>query len=105
MVKIKEVTESNLGTWIEGASVRTPIEFSIAIVNLAVAQGFEIELEVWERDQPELLGDNPAYDLIEDLGFITDAALDFLNQNVASGYYFDFNDGLCLFKEADDDDE
>ena len=103
-MKLKDVTEENCGVWIEGSSVRTPIEFSIAIVELAVSHGFEIETDAWEADKPLMLGEDPAYDLIEDLGFVTDAALDFLNGSLPRDFYFDFEDGLCLFKEDYEED-
>jgi hypothetical protein len=107
-LRLRDVTDANLGVWIEGSSVRSPIEFSIAIVDLAVSHGFEINTETWERDKPTMLGEDPEFDLIEDLGFVTDAALDFLNGSVPRDYYFDFEDGLCLFKEdyeSDSDSE
>lgn len=104
-VRLKEVTDAHLGVWLEGSSVRTPIEFSIAIVDLAVSHGFEINNEVWEKDKPIMLGDNPEYDMLEDLGFVTDAALDFLNSQLPRDFYFDFEDGLCLFKEDYESEE
>jgi hypothetical protein len=103
-VRLKEVTEAQLGVWIEGSSIRTPIEFSIAIVDLAVSNGFEIDTDAWERDQPELLSEEPDYDLLEDLGFVTDAALDYLNSMLPRDFYFDFQDGLCLFREDYEED-
>lgn len=94
-----EVDDSRIGVWIDGASVNNPIEFSIAIVDLAIKHGFEIDEKQWEEDRPVFTSGEPSFELIEDLGTITDIALDYLNDSVSEGYFFDFNDGLCLFKE------
>lgn len=93
------VDDTRLGVWIDGASVHSPIQFSIAIVDLAVKHGFEINEEQWKEDQPLFTEGTPTFEMIEDLGTLTDIALDYLNDNVTEGFYFDFNDGLCLFKE------
>jgi hypothetical protein len=97
-----QVDDSRVGVWIAGSSVNSPIHFSIAIVDLAVEHGFEINEEQWKEDQPLFTTGEPTFDMIEDLGTLTDIALDYLNDNVTDGYYFDFNDGLCLFKEQVD---
>lgn len=105
---VKNVTDADLGCWIEGASVRNPVEFSVAIVELARHNGLEMDDEAWDADIPIFLRqvDEPelTYDMLEDLGFVTDAALDFLNENLPDGYYFDFEDGLYLFREQDEED-
>jgi hypothetical protein len=98
-VRITDVTDEHCGTWIEGSSVNSPVEFSIAIVDLAIANGFEIETEAWEADRPVFVEGEPTFEMLDDLATITDVALDYLNQNLNEGYYFDFADGLVLFAE------
>lgn len=103
-VPLSEVTDAHCGVWIEGASVRNPIEFSVAIVDLAVSYGFEVE-PTWDLDRPKFLSGDYSFDMLEDLSFVTDVALDYLNVNVADGYYFEFEDGLCLFRDTDLDED
>lgn len=97
-----EVTTKDLGCWIEGASVRNPIEFSIAIVELAIRHGFEVETSVWTADREVFLNGEPTFEMLEDLGIVTDVALDFLNTNLPEGFYFDFEDGLVLYQDEDE---
>lgn len=97
-----QVDDTMVGCWIEGASVNTPIEFSIAIVDLARKHGFEIHEEQWEEDRPIFTTGEPTFEMVEDLGWASDAALEYLNSNLPDGYFFDFNDGLCLFKDQID---
>lgn len=100
-VRITDVTDEHCGTWIEGSSVNSPVEFSVAIVDLAIANGFEIETEAWEADRPYFASGEATFEMVEDLGAVTDFALDYLNQNVTEGFYFDFADGLVLFAETE----
>lgn len=104
-VPIDTVTEAECGVWIAGSTVNNPIAFSVAIVDLAIANGFEVQTEVWEADRPVFASGEPTFDMLEDLGFLTDLALDFLNENVTDGFYFDFDDGLVLYRDTDLDDE
>lgn len=101
-VPLKDVTVENVGCWIAGSSVNNPIEFSVAIVDLAIGQGLEVVTETWEADRSVFLEGEPDFEMVEDLGYLTDVALDYLNENVAEGFYFDFDDGLCLFQEEED---
>lgn len=102
-VRLNEVTDAHLGVWIEGSALRNPYEFNIAIVELALAHGFEINKEAWEADKPYFLSGDVSYDMVEDLGFLVDTVLDFLNSSIPSEFYFDFEDGLCLFRVEDDE--
>lgn len=96
-----QVDDTRLGVWIEGASVNNPVEFSVAIVDLAIKHGFELDTETWEADRPKWNTEEATFEMVEDLGYVTDFALDYLNQNVTEGYYFDFADGLVLVKEIE----
>lgn len=104
-MRIQNVTDADCGVWIEGAAVRNPIEFSVAIVDLAVDNGFALETEVWEKDRPVFLAGDADFDMVDDLSFLTDMALDFLSENVSDGYYFEFDDGLVLQKDTDLEDD
>ncbi len=95
------VTDDNLGIWIEGKPVLNPFEFSVAVVELARMHHFEVETEVWENDKPIFLNGDPTFEMVQDLGFIAERALDYLNSILPFGYYFDIDGGLQLFKIAD----
>lgn len=101
-VPVKEVTKENVGVWIDGSSVNSPVEFSVAIVDLAIANGLEISTEAWEADRPVFAAGDATYEMIEDLGEITDVALAYLNHRVAEGFYFDFENGLSLFEDTEE---
>lgn len=100
--KIK-VDDTKLGVWIPGASVNNPVEFSVAIVDLAVKNGLEIDTAQWEADRPLWNTEEASFEMVEDLGYITDFALDYLNSNVTEGYYFDFGNGLILVKNLEEE--
>ena len=102
-VRLADVSDVHLGVWIEGSSVRNPYEFNIAIVELGLANGFEINMQAWENDKPMFLNGHATFDMVEDLGFLVDTVLDFLNAEIPAEFYFDFEDGLCLFRVEDDD--
>lgn len=100
MKNLSEVTAADCGVWVAGASVNNPLEFSVGIVELAKANGFDTT-EQWEIDKPKILAGDIDFDTLDSLSLTTDSALEFLNSEsgLPDGFYFDFNDGLCLFFE------
>jgi hypothetical protein len=100
--KLSDVTEADLGQWVAGATTYNPVEFNIAIVELAIRNGFELDGEAWEADKPKFLAGDATYDMIEDLGYISDEALACLNGQLPDWYYFDFDDGLVLYHDVPD---
>lgn len=100
---IRVVTRDDCGVWIEGASVHNPVEFSVAIVDLAIANGFELETQVWEADKPKFLDGSFDGDMLDDLSYVADVALEHLQHTVREGFYFDFEDGLVLYYEDESD--
>lgn len=102
-INLSEVTEAETGCWIEGSGVRNPVEFSVEIISLAIRCGLEVK-EAWYEDKAKFLEGEYTFEMLEELSFVTDVALDFLNENVREGFYFDFEDGLYLFNEKPEDD-
>ena len=96
------VTDENIGVWIEGRPTLSPIEFSVALVDLAVSHHFDIEEGVWNEDKPIFLTGEPTLEMIEDLGFVAEAAFEYLNNILPEGYYFDIDGGFRLCKEEED---
>lgn len=99
IMNLNSVTEADLGVWVEGAAVHNPIEFNVAIVDLARAHGFELDEAAWSEDKPVFLNGDVSYDMLEDLGYVCDEALAWLNEQLPDYFYFDFEDGLVLCKE------
>ncbi len=92
-----DVTDENLGVWV--AKTEDPIAFNVAIVDLAREHHFDMNHEVWENDRPMFENGHATFDMVDDLGFITQLALVYLNSVLPAGYYLDIDNGLCLFKE------
>lgn len=99
--RMLNVSERDLGCWIAGASENNPFEFNVKIVDLAISLGFELDTEAWEKDRPEFLNGEPTFDMVEDLGFASEAAVDYLQSLLPEGFYFEFEDGLYLFFEEE----
>jgi hypothetical protein len=97
---ILSVTDANLGVWISNAD-KNPFEFNILLVEFARMHHFQVNEEVWNADVPIFLTGSPTFEMVTDLGFISQSAVDYLNSMLPDGYYFDFDGGLCLFSEID----
>ena len=101
MPRLQEVTEADCGVWIAGSTVNNPVEFSVAIIDLAISEGMGFENEVWEQDKPVLLRGDADLEMLEEVAFATDYALQYLNEQLPEWFYFDFQDGLVLFYEEE----
>lgn len=101
MTKLSEVTEADLGQWIAGATTYNPVEFNVHIVDLAVSHGFELDYDTWASDKPKFLAGEAEYDMIEDLGYVSDQAIAWMNQQLPDWFYFDFLEGLHLCKDSE----
>jgi hypothetical protein len=95
------VSEKNLGVWVP--QKENTFEFNIEIVELAREHHFEFNESAWDNDKPMFLAGHATFDMVEDLGFLTDSALDYLNSILPVGYYLDFEDGLVLFRDEDNE--
>jgi hypothetical protein len=80
-----DVTADDLGLWLAGSEYRNWIEFSIAVVDLAIEYGRPVDSDSWESDKAILLAGVGYYD-----------SLDYLNNNLPKDYFFYVTDGLYL---------
>lgn len=82
---------------IAGEPERSPIELGIAIVDLAISQGFDIEVKIWEEDKPKFLLEDADQELLEQLEIIADFSLQFLEKSLPprKNYFVD-KTGLFL---------
>lgn len=90
------VTDEHLGVWVPKTD--NAFEFNLAIVDLAREHHFEMNHEVWEADKPMFLNGHATFDMVQDLGFITDMAVLYLNGILPENYFFDIDEGLQLFR-------
>ena len=102
MKTLAEVTKADLGQWVAGAAVWNPIEFNIAVVNKARECGFELDEEAWSNDVPTFLNGEATFDMVEDLGWVFEEALSWMNAQLPDWFYFDLDDGLVLFYDEPD---
>lgn len=103
MIKnLSQVTDADLGQWVAGSTTYTPMQFNVAVIDLAISLGFEIETEAWEEDRPLFIegGEDVSFDMIEDLGYVFEEAVAWMNSQLPDYFYFDIEDGLCLFHDA-----
>lgn len=102
MNRLSEVTDADLGQWVAGATTYTPMQFNVAVVDLAISLGFEIEMTAWEEDKPLFIngGEDVSFDMIEDLGYVFEEAVAWMNSQLPDYFYFDIDDGLVLFHDA-----
>lgn len=101
MKNLNEVTDEDLGQWVAGATTYTPMQFNVAVVDLARSLGFDMEDAAWEEDKPKFLngGDDVSFDMIEDLGYLFEEAVAWMNSQLPDYFYFDLDDGLVLFHD------
>jgi hypothetical protein len=89
--------EPKLGQWLPLND--NPIHLGVAVVDLAISHGFDIEVKIWEEDRPIFLEGNPSQELLEDLMIISDFSLQYLEELLPKGYKFTVDqEGLVLIK-------
>ena len=92
--------EPKLGQWLP--PTENPIKLGVDVVDLAISHGFDIEVKIWEEDKPIFLEGEPTPEMLEDLMFISDFSLQYLEEQLPEGYVFVANkeDGLVLVKST-----
>ena len=97
-----DVTADDLGPWLAGSEYRSWIDFSIAVIDLAIDNDMQIDIDAWESDKAVLLAGVGDDDLLESLDDAYYNALDYLNNNLPQDYFFYVTDGLYLvsYKES-----
>lgn len=92
--------EPKLGQWLP--PTENPVALGVAVVDLAISHGFDIEVKIWEEDRPIFLEGEPTPEMLEDLMFISDFSLQYLEEQLPEGYVFVANkeEGLILIKST-----
>jgi hypothetical protein len=91
-----DVTADDLGLWLAGSEYRNWIEFSIAVVDLAIEYGRPVDSDSWESDKAILLAGVGYDEVLSSLDESYYDSLDYLNNNLPKDYFFYVTDGLYL---------
>jgi hypothetical protein len=78
------------------------LRLDVAIVNLAIEHGFDIELEVWRKDEPVFLEGEPDSGMLHDLRYVAMIAGQYLSDKLPQGYQF-YGQGTEIYLEKIDD--
>jgi hypothetical protein len=101
-----EMTETELFSaeqveaWVADGVLKetSELRLDVAIVNLAVEHGFDIELEVWRKDEPVFLEGEPDSGMLQDLRYVTMVAGQYLSDKLPQGYQF-YGQGAEIYLE------
>ena len=92
--------------WLVDGVVKETSEMrlDVAIVNLAIEHGFDVELEVWKEDEPVFLDGHPDEAMQQDLRYVAMIAGQYLSDKLPHGYQF-YGQGTEVFLEKQSDQE
>lgn len=93
-MKLSDVKEYDLGVWIEGCTKHTPTEQNLEIIKIAInTYGWtDYSIEAWQEMYDLYLNEEVTMSDYEDLSWILDDAVEWLNNQLPDGYYFTFED-------------
>ena len=90
--------EPKLGQWLPPEEDK--IALGVAIVELAMKHGYDINKDAWEADKPVFLSGDISDEMLEDLQVVADFSLQYLEEQLPDGYAFWAGaDGLILEKK------
>ena len=96
------------GCVIDGSHMSS-IDFTLAVIDLAVDAGFEIDQEQYRKDVEWLndTGDNhttddPYYEIMDALDWTYEDALEYLNSKLPDGLCYTVDDQSLFLEELDD---
>jgi hypothetical protein len=93
-------SKEDLGVFIAGASENNSVEQDFKVIDFAISNGFEIDEQElsYAKDEYEEDKDELGYGWFEDIGYVVEEALQYLNTNcVEKGVVFAFIDtDFCL---------
>lgn len=92
--------EPKLGQWVP--PTENPVALGVAVVDLAISHGFDIEVKIWEEDKSIFLEGEPTQEMLEDLIIISDFSLQYLEEQLPEGYVFvaSNEEGLVLVEST-----
>lgn len=91
--------ETDLGVWVEGFK---PTIQNLAVIKFAIEHGWrDYSLEYWEEMNDLYTNGEPTMSDYEDLSWILDDAVAYLNNELSGGYYFTFKDTHFVLTHED----
>jgi hypothetical protein len=99
--EITEIFSTELvESWLADTVIKETSEMrlDVAIVNLAIEHGFDIELEVWRADEPVFLEGHPDESMQHDLRYVAMIAGQYLADKLPQGYQF-YGQGTEVYLE------
>jgi hypothetical protein len=90
--------------WVANGVIKetSELRLDVAIVNLAIEHGFDVELDVWRKDEPIFLEGEPHREMLQDLRYVAMLAGQYLSDNLPQGYEF-YGQGAEIYLEKIDD--
>jgi hypothetical protein len=99
--EITEIFSTELvESWLADGVVKetSELRLDVAIVNLAIEHGFDVELEVWKEDEPTFLDGHPTQEMLQDLRYVAMVAGQYLSDRLPQGYQF-YGQGAEIYLE------
>jgi hypothetical protein len=93
------------GCYIDGSHISS-IDFALAVIDFAINNGFEIDIEQYNKDKEWLSSDEDEedkyLDIVDALDWTYQDAIDFLNDTAPDNLIWTVEDQSLFLEEADD---
>ena len=93
------------GCVIDGSHMN-PFDFSVAVIDLAVDAGFELDEEVYRKDVEDMrngeVDDEWVMSVLDALDWTYEDALEYLNSGLSDGLCYTVDDQSLFLEELDD---
>lgn len=97
------VTDEDLGVWV-GYDEELPdphIRFQIAVVELAMKYGYDINTKIWREDKLKFFAGESDEEMQRDLFYVFDYSVQWLDEELSEGYELETQDtGLAIIKST-----
>lgn len=99
-------TDEVIEAWLANGVVKETSEMrlDVAIVNLAIEHGFDVELDLWREDESTFLEGEPDHAMQQDLRYVSMIAGQYLMNKLPHGYQF-YGQGTEIFLEKQSEEE
>lgn len=80
-------------------------EFQVSVVELAMSKGYDINTEIWNQDKPKFLSGDADYEMREDLFFVADYSIQWMNEQLEDKYALEIDERGLVMVELDESQE
>ena len=99
------LSDVEVGCYIDGSHMNS-IDFTLAVIDLAVEHGFEIDHEQYRKDidwmNSEVDDEDIYLDILNALDWTYEDAIEYLNDNTREGFVWTVEDQSLFLEELDD---